>query len=81
MVPAERRLVDLGQSKATALVGVSDVSEVVVEVMEGCISSRGLVVLDVGTGQLARSGGVHARGVRRFDDTGHCVDLLKVRFD
>jgi hypothetical protein len=41
MVPAERRLVDLCEGEATALVGVGDVSVVVVEVVEGSIASFG----------------------------------------
>ena len=37
MVPAEGRFVDFGERKSSALVGVSDMSIVVVEVMEGSI--------------------------------------------
>lgn len=40
VVPAERSLVNLGQSETTTLVGVGDVGIVVVEVVEGSIASR-----------------------------------------
>jgi hypothetical protein len=41
MVPAERRLVDLREGETTTLVGVGDVSVVVVEVVEGSVASFG----------------------------------------
>lgn len=44
MVPSERRLVDLREGQPTTLVGVLDVSEVVVEVVEGSISTAGRAV-------------------------------------
>jgi len=42
MVPSERRFVDLGESKSSSLVGVLDVCEVIVEVVESGVSTRGL---------------------------------------
>jgi hypothetical protein len=41
MVPAEWRLVDLGESKTTTLVRVGDMGVVVVEVVKGSIASFG----------------------------------------
>lgn len=43
MVPAEGRLVDLSQGESSSLIGVGDVSEVIVEVVEGGVSSGGLI--------------------------------------
>jgi hypothetical protein len=37
MVPTEWSLVDLGESETTALIGVSNVSIIVVEVVEGTL--------------------------------------------
>lgn len=42
VVPSEWRLVDLGKSESSSLVGVLDVGEVIVEVVEGGVSTRGL---------------------------------------
>ena len=39
MVPAEGSLVNLGEGKASALVGVGDVDEIVVEVVEGIVTT------------------------------------------
>lgn len=44
VVPAEGSLVNLGKSESATLVGVFDVSEVIVEVVEGGISTFGSVV-------------------------------------
>jgi hypothetical protein len=44
MVPSERCLVDFGQSKSATLVGVLDVREVIVEVVESGVSAGGLVL-------------------------------------
>jgi hypothetical protein len=46
MVPAERSLVDLSESKTTTLIGVLNVGEVVVEVVEGIVTTTGLVGRD-----------------------------------
>lgn len=51
MIPAEGGLVDLGEGQATALVGVLDVGEVIVEVVEGVVPAGGLVGGDVGHGE------------------------------
>nr|POE48707.1 hypothetical protein CFP56_38803 [Quercus suber] len=40
VVPAEGRLVDLGEGETATLVGVSDVRVVIVEVVEGSVASR-----------------------------------------
>ncbi len=50
MIPSERSLVDLCKSETTALVGVLDVEEVIVEVVVSGITARGLQDL-----RLARS--------------------------
>jgi hypothetical protein len=42
VVPSEGRFVNLGKSESSSLVGVLDVSEVIVEVVEGGVSTRGL---------------------------------------
>src|SRR6478735_2485583 len=39
MVPSERSLVDLGEGKTTTLIGVGDVSKVVVKVVEGIVAA------------------------------------------
>lgn len=44
VVPAERSLVNLGKSESATLVGVFNVSEVIVEVVEGGVSTSGSVV-------------------------------------
>ena len=43
VVPSKRGLVDLSEGESPSLVGVGDVREVIVEVVEGGIASRGLV--------------------------------------
>lgn len=43
MVPAKWSLVNLGESQTTTLVGVLDVGEVIVEVVEGIVASTRLV--------------------------------------
>ena len=43
VVPTERCLIDLGQSESSSLVGVGNMSEVIVEVVEGSVASRSLV--------------------------------------
>ena len=54
MVPAKGGFVDFRQGQPASLVGIGDVSEIVVEVMEGKIATRGHVL-------RGRSGiGVHA---------------------
>jgi len=42
MVPAKRGLVDFRESKTSALIGIANVSEIIVEVVEGGVSSGGL---------------------------------------
>ena len=42
VVPSERSLVDLSKSETSSLIGVLDVSEVIVEVVEGGVSTRRL---------------------------------------
>ena len=42
MVPAEGSFVDFSESKTTTLIGVSDVSEVIMEVVEGGVSTSSL---------------------------------------
>lgn len=44
MIPAERSFVDFGKSKASSLIGVGNVGEVIVEVVEGGVSTGGGVV-------------------------------------
>lgn len=73
MVPAKRRLVNLGQCQTTALVGVSDMCEVVVEVVESGVSARGLVVPGLRSGDVGLDVGLHARDFGRLNDTGHDV--------
>ena len=52
MIPTERRLVDLGQRQATALVRVFDVGEVIVEVVKRVVPAGSLVGGDdVGHGE------------------------------
>ncbi len=41
MVPAEGSLVNLGQSETTTLVGVGDMSVVIMEIVEGSIAAGG----------------------------------------
>jgi len=43
VVPSKRRLVDFGESESSTLVGVCDVSIVVVEVVEGSIAASCLI--------------------------------------
>jgi hypothetical protein len=43
VVPSERGLVDLSESESSSLVGVGNVCEVIVEVVESGIASGGLV--------------------------------------
>jgi hypothetical protein len=45
VVPAERSLVDLGESKSPALIRVGNVGKVIVEVVEGCVATGRLVGL------------------------------------
>lgn len=42
MVPAKGSFVDFGESKTTTLIGVLDVSKVIVEVVEGGVSTSSL---------------------------------------
>jgi len=43
MVPSKRGLINLSKGKTSSLVRVSNVGEVIVEVVEGSVASRGLV--------------------------------------
>jgi len=43
MVPANWRLIDLCESETTALIGIFDIGEVIVEVVEGVVSTSGRV--------------------------------------
>jgi hypothetical protein len=43
VVPSERSLVNLSEGESSPLIGVSDVGEVIVEVVEGGVPSRGLI--------------------------------------
>jgi hypothetical protein len=43
MIPSERCLVDLSECESSSLVGVGDMGEVIVEVVEGGVASGGLV--------------------------------------
>ena len=43
MVPSERGLVDFRESETATLVGVLDVGEIIVEVVESSIASSGLI--------------------------------------
>jgi hypothetical protein len=43
VVPAERRLVNLSEGESSSLVGVGNVGEVIVEVVESGVSTGGLV--------------------------------------
>jgi hypothetical protein len=43
VIPAKGSLVDLSEGETTALVGVGDVGEVIVEVVEGGVSTGGLI--------------------------------------
>lgn len=43
VIPSERSLVDLGESKSPSLIGVLNVCEVIVEVVESGVSTSGLV--------------------------------------
>jgi hypothetical protein len=43
VIPSERSLVDLSESKTTTLIGIGDVSVVIVKVVEGSVASTGLV--------------------------------------
>jgi len=54
MVPAKGSLVDLSESETTALVGIRNVSKVIVEVVESGIASWGL--LDNGSWNRGRHG-------------------------
>jgi hypothetical protein len=40
MVPAKGSLIDLSESETTALIGIHNVSEIIVEVMESCVATR-----------------------------------------
>lgn len=42
VVPSERSFIDLSKSETTTLIGILDVSEVIMEVVEGIISTRRL---------------------------------------
>lgn len=46
MVPAKGGFIDLRQGQPASLVGIGDVSEIVVEVVEGKIATRSHVLLD-----------------------------------
>jgi len=43
MVPSERGLINLSECKSSSLIGVSNVGEIIVEVVEGRVASRGFV--------------------------------------
>jgi hypothetical protein len=43
VIPAKGSFVDLSEGKSPTLIGVGDVGEVIVEVVEGGVSTRGLV--------------------------------------
>jgi len=43
VVPPERGLVNLSESETSSLVGVGDVGEIIVEVVEGSVAPRGLI--------------------------------------
>lgn len=59
MVPAKRRLIDLGEGKTTTFVGIRDVGEVVVEVVEGGVTAGGAVARDVCVGTHGRENSGH----------------------
>jgi hypothetical protein len=42
-LPSEGSLVDLGKCKSSSLVGIQDVGEIIVKVVESCITTRRLV--------------------------------------
>ena len=65
MIPPKGRLVDLRKSQSPPLVGVGDVSIIVVEVVEGRIASGRLH----GHGEKGRSGGTLARTKEREEGT------------
>lgn len=48
MIPSERGLVDLSEGQSSSLIGILDVGEVVVEVVEGGVTTGGLVVVGHG---------------------------------
>lgn len=48
MVPAKGSFVDLGERKTTTLIGILNVGEIIVEVVEGIVASTGLVGRDNG---------------------------------
>jgi hypothetical protein len=41
MIPSKRSLVDLGQSQTTTLIGILNVSKVIVKVVKGIVASVG----------------------------------------
>jgi hypothetical protein len=43
VVPSERSLIDLCESKSSSLVGVGDVGKIIIEIMESSIASGSLV--------------------------------------
>ena len=58
MVPSERGLVDLSEGESSSLVGIGNVCEVIIEVVESGIASGGLV---------GNSRSSHYIGYRRVD--------------
>ena len=44
VIPAKGRLVDLGEGESSTLIGVGNVGEIIVEVVERGVTARGLVV-------------------------------------
>lgn len=66
MIPAKGSLVDFGQGQTTTLVGVLDVSKVIVEVVEGVVPAGGLV-LGHGERSFLQKLGTKRREVSRKD--------------
>jgi hypothetical protein len=66
MIPAKGGLVDLGKGKTTTLVGVLDMSKIIVEVMEGIVASFS---------QVGGDDGLRSHGEGNLDKLEKSTDL------